>query len=49
MGAPRLEDYGLSTMIVDEVRARERRRLELFLKATGVCTGLLWLLLTALA
>jgi hypothetical protein len=46
MGAPRLEEYGLSETIVDEIRAREQRQFELFLKMTGACTGVLWLLFT---
>lgn len=47
MGAPRLEEYGLSETIVDHIRARERRQFELFVKVTGALSGVLWLLLTA--
>jgi hypothetical protein len=46
MGQPRLEEYGLSEEIVDEIRARERRQFELFLRLTGGGVGTLWLLFT---
>jgi hypothetical protein len=46
MGAPRLEEYGLSETIVDEIRAREQRQFELFVKITGACSGVLWLVFT---
>ncbi len=46
MAASRLEEYGLSETIVDEIRAREQRQFELFVKMTGAGSGVVWLLLT---
>ena len=48
MGLPRLDEYGLSEAIVDEIRARERRQFELVLKMTGGGVAALWLVLTFL-
>lgn len=46
MTAPRLEDYGLSEAIVEEVRSRERTQFELFVRLTGGAAAVVWLLLT---
>jgi hypothetical protein len=46
MGVPRLEEYGLSEEIVDEIRAREQQQFELFLKLTGGGAAVLWVLFT---
>jgi hypothetical protein len=46
MGAPRLEEYGLSDEIVDEIRAREKRQFELFLRLTGTGAAVLWMIFT---
>ena len=46
MAVPRLEEYGLSETIVDEIRAREQRQFELFVKLTGACAGVLWVVFT---
>jgi len=40
------EEYGLSEAVVDEIRARDQRQLELFLKLTGGSAAVLWLFLT---
>jgi hypothetical protein len=46
MAASRPEEYGLSETIVDEIRAREQRQFELFVKMTGAGSGVAWLLFT---
>jgi len=48
MGAPRLEDHGLSKAIVEEVRAHERRQFELFVRVTGGAVAVVWVILTIL-
>lgn len=48
MGAPRLEDHGLSHAIVEEVRAHERRQFELFVRVTGGAIAVVWVVLTVL-
>jgi len=44
----RLSDYGLTEAIVTDIRAREQRQFQFFVKLTAGGCGLLWLVLTAL-
>jgi len=48
METPRLEDHGLSEAIVHEVRAREKRQFELFVRWTGGAVALVGLVLAVL-
>jgi hypothetical protein len=46
MDAPRLEEYGLTEQLVDEIRARENRQFEVFVRVTAGGAALLWLVFT---
>jgi hypothetical protein len=47
-GAPRLDEFGLTEQIVEEVRTRDQRQLELFLRITGGGATAVWVILTLL-